>query len=711
MKKIFLLLVAALAGFAFFACKNTSPAVYMSGSEANDLYNLLLAEGIDVHLFDTPGQAVEAAPEGSALILTAADYPAQGQAIDEAVVSKAADKKLRVFAEFVSSWPGMEIDSAIERGTVERTVVLTDGFAPLLEPMDLLSTNDTRYFKAKNDSALLALGRLAGFDTAVYGIEDTGLSPVLVKGPHGELVAMTSLSNFKTARYAPVDHWQALWTGIMRQLTGDKDFAFKAWPSDPHPTYGPDDVLAADARSNAVRRSAQWLEKGRFIPSEEWLDTIVKYQGDGITPLGPPASQDFKIGDGSCGLLEGHASNIYTDGTEQYRYWMRADVQGEGAFLLASAAQMLGEQKYADIANNVLGYVFDGDDFRRKNHRDPKSDVYGLIGWAVTHPHVFYNDDNARLILGAIGAQAMLGTERWNKDIAECIMANFRLANDGGFLPDRFEEPELLAKGRDHYAKSDLVLPHPHFESWMWACYLWLYDKTGYKPLLDKAEAAIKTTMENYPDGWHWTNGIQQERARMVLPLAWLVRVDDTPEHRQWLNTVVDKLLENQDKSGAIREELGDPSKGLFGFSKSNADYGVTEAPLIARNGDPVADLLYTNNFAFFALNEAAEATGDERIRQATDRLADFLIRIQATSESHPDLDGAWMRAFDYDRWDYYASNADHGWGAWSTLTGWIQTWITATQTLIDRRTSYWDLTKDSSIKKEADRAMWMLKE
>lgn len=137
----------------------------------------------------------------------------------------------------------------------------------------------------------------------------------------------------------------------------------------------------------------------------------------------------------------------------------------------------------------------------------------------------------------------------------------------------------------------------------------------------------------------------------------------------------------------------------------------MTEAPLIARNGDPVADLLYTNNFAFFALNEAAEATGDERIRQATDRLADFLIRIQATSESHPDLDGAWMRAFDYDRWDYYASNADHGWGAWSTLTGWIQTWITATQTLIDRRTSYWDLTKDSSIKKEADRAMWMLKE
>lgn len=705
MKKILLQLI--LAVFCFYSC--TPDKVYMSGNEHNDLYRLLLSQDVPIALYPTAAEAVEAAPQGSAVLLTATDYPAQGLSIDKATADKAADKGLRIFAEFIKSWPGVDIDTTVTKGTVERAVVMTDFFGPELKPMDLLSANDTHFFKAKSDSMLLGYGRLAGFDTAIYGTDSTDIHPLLIKGPRGELIALSALSNFTTARYAPSDNWQALWTGIMRRLTGNNDFVFKSWTSDPHPTYDRNSSLPADARRMAVSRSAQWLEKGRFIINPQWMDTVLKYQGDGLVPLGPPVPRDFSVGDGSMGLLEGHASNIYADGSEQYRFWLRADVQGEGAFLLASAAKLLDNEKYADIARNVLKYAYESSDFRKNSYRDPKSPTYGLIGWSMTHPWVFYNDDNARLLLGTIGAQSLLGTEKWNKDIVECIFANFRLANAGGFLPDRFEEPDLLAKGRDFYAKSDLVLPHPHFESWMWACYLWLYDKTGYKPLLDKAKAGISTTMESYPDGWHWTNGIQQERARMILPLAWLVRVEDTPKHRQWLNTIVDKLLENQDKSGAIREELGDPSKGMFGFSRSNADYGVNEAPLIAQNGDPVADMLYTNNFAFFALNEAAHATGDERIRNAADLLSDFLLRIQASSENHPDMDGAWMRAFDFERWDYYASNADHGWGAWSTLTGWIQAWITATQALMENNTSFWELTGDSTIKNEADRAMWML--
>ena len=41
--------------------------------------------------------------------------------------------------------------------------------------------------------------------------------------------------------------------------------------------------------------------------------------------------------------------------------------------------------------------------------------------------------------------------------------------------------------------------------------------------------------MTAYPNEWRWNNGIQQERTRMLIPLAWLVRVEDSPEHRDWL--------------------------------------------------------------------------------------------------------------------------------------------------------------------------------
>ena len=156
----------------------------------------------------------------------------------------------------------------------------------------------------------------------------------------------------------------------------------------------------------------------------------------------------------------------------------------------------------------------------------------------------------------------------------------------------------------------------------------------------------------------------------MLLPLAWLLRVEDTAEHRAWLERIATDMGACQDDCGAIREELGDLEKGYFPPPDSNAKYGTLEAPLIQANGEPVADLLYTCNFAFVGLHEAATVTGDTRYRRMEDKLADFLVRIQVHSDTRPELDGAWFRAFDYQRWEYYGSNADHGWGAWATECG-----------------------------------------
>ena len=124
---------------------------------------------------------------------------------------------------------------------------------------------------------------------------------------------------------------------------------------------------------------------------------------------------------------------------------------------------------------------------------------------------------------------------------------------------------------------------------------------------------------------------------------------------------MADELLRNQVECGAIREELGNPAKGGFGRTPSNALYGVTEAPLIFDNGDPVCDMLYTTNFAFVGLYEAAAATGDPKYWDAVRRMGDFLVRIQVSSKEFENVDGAWFRAFDYEDWDYWASNADAG--------------------------------------------------
>ncbi|MGH9447820.1 MAG: hypothetical protein ACRD3O_19170, partial [Terriglobia bacterium] len=252
--------------------------------------------------------------------------------------------------------------------------------------------------------------------------------------------------------------------------------------------------------------------------------------------------------------------------------------------------------------------------------------------------------------------------------------------------------------GWRHFHEAEGVNYHPHFEAYLWACFLRAYDKTHYAPFLKRASNAIRMTMAAYPDGWRWTNGFQQERARMMLALAWLIRIEDTSEHRAWLKQIAQDLLQLQDSSGAIREELGPPGKSGIGPPKSNDQYGTAEAPLIQRNGDPACDLLYTCNFAFVGLHEAVDATGDPFYREAEDKLANFLCRVQIRSSVHPELDSGWYRAFDFERWDYWASNSDWGWGPWSIETGWTQSWICSVFAMRHMNISLWELTNQCEI-------------
>ena len=93
-------------------------------------------------------------------------------------------------------------------------------------------------------------------------------------------------------------------------------------------------------------------------------------------------------------------------------------------------------------------------------------------------------------------------------------------------------------------------------------------------------------------------------------------------------------------------------------------------------------------------------ATGEAYYKEAEDKLAEFLCRAQVRSERHPELDGAWFRAFDIKKWEYWASNTDAGWGAWCIESGWSQSWYTIALALRQMDTSLWDIAKDSNIEK-----------
>lgn len=702
MKRIFT--ICLMMSIAFIC----NAKVYIVSKDGNLFQTLLTQQSRSHQVVGSADEALKLARRGDGIIITASDYP-EGRAHVSATFYKTArSKNIRVFAEYPSQFPDGSAGE-VYKADLERGVVTSGIFG--LKPMSIVGINGCSVIKTECSKPMIVLGKIAGYDTAVFGIDDTTTYPILFRSGN-MLIATTSLSNCIAGRYGPADSWSSIISYILDWVLKEDGFNAGALPFDPKPSYAKDEALPEDAGKTAAVAAADWLWKANLFIHPSWEKELLrKYQPVGGDPnryFGEPITDKMLQGDGCRGIMEGHASNIDKDGIQEYRYFVRADVHGESAMLLASAGSLTGKETYAETAEKLLDYLFHTSDFRDGERGNKSSAVYGQISWANTHLGAFFNDDHARCVLGAIGASALMDNQRWNSFIVENILSNLRLSSEDGFIGSSLWEHDIINNGWQWYAdRKDFVNPSAHFESWMWACYLWLYDKTGYKPLLEKAKKGISYMMKVYPD-WHAQNGIQQERARMILPLAWLVRVEDTPQHREWLDIVASRFLENQDECGAICEELGDATSDKNNLLiSSNAEYGKNEASLIARNGDPVSDMLYTCNFGFFALNEAYKATGKygEQVR----KLADFLVRIQVKSDAHQDLDGAWFRAFDYDRWDYWASNADNGWGAWCTLCGWIETWIGVTEGLISQDTSYWEITDNMNMKEALDNALWMM--
>jgi len=294
-----------------------------------------------------------------------------------------------------------------------------------------------------------------------------------------------------------------------------------------------------------------------------------------------------------------------------------------------------------------------------------------------------------------LAARHVLDQEAWDQRIARALLANLRLSSTRGFVPDRVDEAPFEAGGgwEPHFRGGHTSFT-AHYQGWVWAAFLRAYAMGGDRIFLERARAGLRRLVGAYPDRWNCANGsVSLEESRILLPLAWLVRADDQPEHRAWLTRFVTLFRKRQDRSGLPAEALARPTSGV---PQSNAEYGVAETSLLQRNGDPVADLLYTANFAAIGLHEAA-ALGLDEAKTASDALADALVRIQVSSQS-PQLDGAWFRAFDFHRWEYWASNADVGWGAWAVETGWTQSWITAFLALRETRTSLWECTGSPAL-------------
>lgn len=637
----------------------------------NDLYTILRDIGYKFPRFETLDETLENASSGDGILILSDTYPKPCIEITKEHLVVVKEKGLKLFIEYPKACYGMTLGKP--RPTKwERVVVVSDYFEPIVERDSILGLHGCWFLPIEGQlpegNVHLVASKIAGYDRAVYGI--TGEShPILFElEGYNIMVSTSNLSNFVTGRYGPMPAWKGIWETLLEWIGEDKYCI--SWTPTVDVSYGKEDKLPADVESKAIEKSYNWFKSHAVY-------SIASKKG----------------------VIEGYESAIDYDGRQMPVIRARGDCNAEAAMVFAYDWKLRANPHSRYLAEEMLDNLWSSPEFYND---DRESSIYGLSNWSENNL-LFYGDDNARVLIATIVAAAILEEDRWDEEILSCILANFRTGGRLGFRRNSLRAEDLEKNGWRHYYDEDFVIYAPHYQGFIWACYLWAYRKTGYGELLKRTMIGLEMMMKAYPNEWIWTNGISQEIARMILPLSYIIQIEKDGRYVQWLDMMIDELWNQMQPSGAIYEKLGPMENGKYPPPQSNDDYGTNEASLIQSNGDPASDLLYTANWAFMGLHEVAMATGDERVVEMADKLARFLCRIQVVSSEHPYLNGAWMRSFDDELWEYWGSSADFGWGAWCVESGWTNTWIASTLAARKLSTSIFELSMEKDLKVDSE--------
>ena len=528
-----------------------------------------------------------------------------------------------VFAEWCASVGYAYADEGGMMRTVSHRMVYVGEDTKALHCGDLLDDRANTFvpfagLTASCKPILCFGGHLLAHDKIVPLPEFKSVKYALWSLEESTLMCAFRFCNYVKARFAPHDRWDAVASLIVSHLVG-REICVKT-PS----------VVSMDNSATSPQDA--------FARGLRWFD-----------------GAEILIDNGKSGALEGLSHKILPDGEQLYSRTVRNDCSGEVGGAYFFDAYLNQNEASRERFENLQCFCFEKLYEKDGVHK-------GLMRWSSTAWTVCYQDDVARTMLGSLLSMQLTDSRKYLPEICGALDYLLKTTGTDGLRISR-TDAQLLSDERINTLKnSPSNFPCAHHNGYYMAVLLLAYGLTGEKRYFDTALKGIGTLMSAYPDTIR-EHSETQELCRLILPLACLYEITKNEEHKEYLYRVLDRLEQYRDRRGGYLEHD-------TGYQAKRSRTSGTESSLLADNGDPVQDLLYSVNWLPLSFAYGYKATGDARFLALWQDIVRFLSEIQTLSEDKR-LNGSWCRAIDSSRREAYGMPHDVGWGPCAVESGW----------------------------------------
>lgn len=555
-----------------------------------------------------------------------AECPVMLTARVQMLIEKQLSQGKRVLAEYVTGVAG--IYYLEPRSTrFSRMIVTTDQIQGVSKG-DILDDNCNMHtvpFQEKTFQRpfLVSVENIGSYDTVEDIYEYTEMTGCIAGAFYGEnlMLCCFRACNYARARFIPVESWQHVIKWMLSWVCGTQvqvDMLPCAYRIGGRP-------IRLDLRET-VRNAIGWFENNCIVVDE-----------------------------GRGGVLEGLKSEVFPNGDQPVAPLVRTDNTGETMLLYYLYYRLTGDRGYLEKSKNMGAFLFG-----KMQVQDGA--FKGMLRWSDQAWGVCYQDDAARAILPGLFISWYSNDSQYLDHCGEALdFLACSTGTDGTRIP-RTDHPPMGGDDLIALSRRPGKTPSAHYNAYYAAALLlggFLLKRDDFRDLGAKC---IETIMASYPHTMREVSETE-EMARLILPLAIKFFVTGAPEDLALLDRVTSDLDKVEHPRGGYQE-------WDTGYLANNARKFNAESALLQNNGDPVADLLYSNNWLPMAFMQAYLITGDKRYKEKYERVSRFLASAQLCSEN-PLLHGAWARGLDMEKMEIAGSNNDVGWGPWSVESGW----------------------------------------